>query len=59
MCACEPTATHEYKPDNVIVSYIVVMNLFLFVAGTAEDKMRMFIIYYLMTADMSEVCGWG
>jgi len=25
------------------------------VGGTVEDKMRMFIIYYMMTAEMSEV----
>ena len=31
------------------------INLLFCVAGTTEDKVRMFIIYYLMTADMSEV----
>ena len=42
------------------VTFNVVANSnILCVAGTAEDKMRMFIIYYLMTADMSEVCGFG
>ena len=35
--------------------------LLFYAAGTPEDKIRMFIIHYLMTADISEVCkecGW-
>ena len=36
-------------------NHCLLLSLFFIVGGTVEDKMRMFIIYYMMTAEMSEV----
>ena len=50
---CELCTSSQIRSHNIII----IAFCFVYVAGTAEDKVRMFIIYYL--ADMSEVCGCG
>ena len=46
---------HEISLTRLLYSSL---SYLMHIAGHAEDKMRLFIIYYILSQDMSEVCAY-